>query len=87
MDNVKFHCSKQVKELIEGTGARILFLPPYTPELSPIEPMWSKIKQLLKKYAPKNIKDFAMYIKTAFESIMPSDLVGWFKHCGYTINR
>jgi transposase len=87
MDNVRFHCSEEVKNLIEGTGARILFLPPYTPELSPIEPMWGKVKQVLKKYSPKSIKEFAKYIKVAFESITSDDLTGWFSHCGYSLNR
>ena len=86
MDNVRFHCSKQVKELIESTGARILFLPPYSPELSPIEPMWGKVKQVLKKYSPKSMKEFAKYIKIGFESITSDDLLGWFDHCGYSIN-
>jgi len=87
MDNVRFHCSEKVKNLIEGAGARVLFLPPYTPELSPIEPMWGKVKQVLKKYSPKNIKEFAKYIKVAFESITSDNLIGWFNHCGYTLNR
>jgi len=85
MDNVKFHCSTHVKDLIESTGARILFLPPYTPELSPIEPMWGKVKQILKKHSPKSLKEFAKYIKVAFESITSNDLLGWFGHCGYIV--
>lgn len=80
MDNVGFHRSKKVKDLIESKGAKILFLPPYTPEFSPIENMWSKIKQILKRLSPKNIKDFAKYIKSAFLEISSSDLTWWFKH-------
>jgi len=83
MDNVNFHNSKKIQELVESRGATILFLPPYTPEHSPIENMWSKIKQILKTESPKTIKEFARSIKKAFLSIASSDLYGWFAHCGY----
>lgn len=76
--------------MIESKGAKILFLPLYSPELSPIENMWSKIKQVLKTKSPKTIKQFAKAIKQfakaikkAFLSITSSDLIGWFVHCGY----
>lgn len=48
-DNVSFHKSKELIELIECTGAKVVFLPPYSPDLSPIEKMWSKIKEILKR--------------------------------------
>lgn len=83
MDNVKFHSTKKAVEAINKTGATILFLPPYSPELSPIENMWSKIKQLLKILEPKSWKTFKKAIAKAFAEIKKSDLFGWFKHCGY----
>lgn len=83
MDNVKFHKTEKAVKAIENTGATILFLPPYSPELSPIENMWSKLKQLLRKSEPRNLKAFRKSIKKAFLEITESDLMGWFKHCGY----
>jgi len=83
MDNVSFHKIIGVKEAIEATGAQLFFLPPYSPDLSPIENMWSKIKAVLRKFAPRSRLQFKKAIRIAFESVSKKDLVGWFKHCGY----
>jgi transposase len=85
MDNVAFHKVKTAEELIKGTGAELIYLPPYSPDLSPIELMWSKIKCILRKYAARTAEDFQQAISTAFHSINSADLHGWFKHCGYRI--
>lgn len=61
----------------------MIYLPPYSPELNPIEEMWSKIKYFLRKLSARTLKDFKKAIKTAFESITFNDLAGWFKHAGY----
>ena len=58
MDNVSFHKLQEVKEAIESTGARLLFLPPYSADLSPIELMWSKLKQYLRKKAARTLGSF-----------------------------
>ena len=86
MDNVGFHKVVGVREAIEESGARLLFLPPYSPDLSPIENMWSKIKSSLKKLAPRTRSQFRKAIRIAFEGISRKDLVAWFKHCGYNIS-
>ena len=83
MDNVSFHKVSSILPLIEETGARLVYLPPYSPDLNPIEPMWSKIKSTLKKLRPRTKAEFKRAIKIAFEAITTSDLMGWFKHCGY----
>jgi transposase len=85
MDNVKFHLQKAVKEAIEATGANVLFLPAYSPDLSPIEPMWSKIKSILRKLAPRTVKEFKKAVRFAFKQINKNDLINWYKHCGYFI--
>ena len=85
MDNVKFHSNVKAVKAIEATGATILFLPPYSPELSPIENMWSKLKQILKKSEPRTWGKFQGAIKKAFLEITESDLIGWFQHCGYCV--
>ncbi len=83
MDNVAFHKVKEAVTQIEKTGARILFLPPYSPDLSPIELMWSKIKSVLRKYSAKTAQDFQSAIFPAFHSICSMDLNHYFKHCGF----
>jgi transposase len=85
LDRATFHKMKRVKELIESTGAKLIYLPGYSPDLSPIENMWSKIKIFIRKKAPRNKREFQRVIRTAFLSISEKDLVGWYKHCGYTI--
>ncbi len=85
MDNVKFHGSEKVKSLIESVGARILFLPPYSPDLNPIEPMWSKLKNVLCSEEPRTLGEFQKSIKGAFQEITKSDLIGWYEHCGYSL--
>jgi len=83
MDNVKFHLQARIKEAIESKGAKIIFLPPYSPDLNPIENMWSKVKNTLRKLAPRTARAFKKSIRIAFEEITKTDLAGWFKHCGY----
>lgn len=83
MDNVSFHKVSGVKEAIEEAGAFLVFLPPYSPDLSPIENMWSKIKSSLRRLSPRTRQQFKKAIRIAFESVSKKDLVSWFKHCGY----
>ena len=83
MDNVAFHRVKGVKEAIEKTGARLVYLPPYSPDLNPIEQMWSKIKNYLRRASARDIKKFKISINFAYNSIESSDLKNWFRHCGY----
>lgn len=85
LDNVAFHKNKRVREAIEATGAKIKFLPSYSPDFSPIENMWSKIKSVLRKFSPRTLDDFKKAIKKAFTSISTNDLLGWFRHCGYAV--
>lgn len=83
MDNISFHKSQRVSELIESVGARIIYLPPYHSELNPIEEMWSKVKTTLRKLAARDLRFFKKAIKCAFEKVSRSDLIGWFGHAGY----
>ena len=83
VDNVSFHKVVGVKEAIEETGAQLFYLPPYSPDLSPIELMWSKIKSVLKKISPRTKTQFKKAIRIAFAEIAGKDLISWFKHCGY----
>lgn len=83
MDNVAFHKVSGVKEAVELTGAKLIYLPPYSPDLNPIEQMWSKIKTCLRKESARTVSKFASSIKIAFTNIEESDLKNWYGHCGY----
>ena len=83
MDNLSSHKSKRVLELIESVGARVEFLPAYSPDLNPIELMWSKVKSILQKLEARNPKDLVKAIGTALNKVKDSDAIGWFNHCGY----
>lgn len=83
MDNISFHYAKTVKEAIESVGARVVFLPQYSPDLSPIENLWSKLKGYLKSKSPKSLEDFHITLAEGLDSISSYDCEGWFEHCGY----
>lgn len=83
MDNVRFHLQASITNTIESKGAKVIFLPPYSPDFSPIENMWSKLKNTLRRLAPRTLRAFKKAIRIAFEEISKADLVSWFKHCGY----
>ena len=83
LDNLTAHKSKRVLELVEGRGCRVLFLPAYSPDLSPIEEAFSKVKALLKKDAPRTRKALVEGLGRALSVITARDAAGWFAHCGY----
>ena len=86
LDNVNFHKHRQVREAIERAGARLLFLPPYSPDLSPIELMWSKLKHYLKRKAARTMADFHQALLEAFETLTDYDFEAWFDDCGYIVS-
>lgn len=85
MDNLGAHKVKGVREAIEGAGARLLYLPPYSPDLSPIEPCWSKVKQALRSAAARTAEALGDAVQRAFRAVTQSDLANWFRHCGYSV--
>jgi len=84
MDNASAHKTDEIIELIESTGAKILFLPPYCPEMNPIEYCWSKIKNFLKKKKPQTKKLLYETITDALKIITAKDIQGYFNHCGFS---
>jgi len=86
MDNLSTHKVSGVRERIEATGARLVYLPPYSPDLSPIELCWSKIKGIIRKKAPRTFEELKEATCEAFRSIKKNDLKEWFTHCGYCID-
>lgn len=83
MDNINFHKSLEVAREIEKRGAEIKFLPPYSPEYSPIECMWSKVKSHIRKVSPKTDRSLSRAIGEGFRLVTGRDTNNWFKHCGY----
>jgi transposase len=84
-DNVGFHKSKELIALIEKAGAKVVFLPPYSPDLSPIEKMWSKIKEILKRKKPRSKAEFHDALFEAITSVNDNDFEEWYESCGYSI--
>ncbi|MBW4490614.1 MAG: IS630 family transposase [Trichocoleus desertorum ATA4-8-CV12] len=86
MDNLPVHHASVVQEAIAAVGANVVFLPPYSPDLSPIELCWSKLKQLLRsaKARTKEALDQAL-TQIINECISDDDALGWFAHCGLFI--
>ncbi len=85
MDNWATHKIRGIREAIEAVGARLLYLPPYSPDFNPIENMWSKIKQLLRSQAPRTESALLLATKTAFEAISTADCKGYFFSAQYAI--
>lgn len=83
MDNVNFHCSDAVRNAIESAGCTLVFLPPYSPELNPIENMWSKVKNYLRSIMPKTLSDYHIALSEALDSVTDYDCEGWFGKSGY----
>jgi transposase len=85
MDNLATHKVVGVPQAIEDSGARLLYLPPYSPDFNPIENMWSKIKQILRSAAPRNQDQLMVAARTAFTAISTADCQGFFLHAKYAI--
>ena len=83
MDNLSSHKGVRVRELIESAGGRVLFLPPYSPDLSPIEPAFSKFKQLVRSAGHRLIDVLWNDLQRMLDEISASDAKGFFAHCGY----
>src|SRR5437016_14372855 len=86
MDNLQAHKVRGICEAIEGRGAKLIYQPPYSPDLSPIEACWSKIKTALRAAGARTRRALARAIKQALETITESDALAWFAHCGYRLN-
>lgn len=83
LDNLSTHKVRGVREAIEAAGARLLYLPPYSPDFNPIEPMGSKVKQILRNHDPRSEQELLSAAKTAFESISTADCKGFFFSAQY----
>jgi transposase len=82
-DNARIHGVEGVREMIEACGAEVLPLPRYSPDLSPIEPAWSKIKHIVKRLRAATAEALEAALEVGVEAVSASDTAGWFQHCGY----
>jgi transposase len=82
-DNLGAHKIARVRELVESVQAKIVFLPPYSPDLNPIEMAWSKVKTILRSQAARTWDQLIRAVVVALSAIRCSDIASWFRHCGY----
>ncbi len=85
MDNLSSHKGGRIRHLIEATGAELRYLPPYSPDLNPIEQVFSKVKQLLRSLAHRTKEALWGAMQTVLDAVTPSDAVNCFRHAGYTL--
>ncbi len=83
MDNLSAHKGERVRELIEGRGCELLYLPSYSPDFNPIEDAFSKIKGLIRKAEARSREALLEAIGTAISALSAEDACGFFEHCGY----
>lgn len=83
MDNMRSHHAKIVKQVLDESEIKYLYLPPYSPDLNPIEKMWSKLKAYLRKEKVRVASELPATIERAFSTVRVSDCLGWFCSCNY----
>jgi transposase len=86
LDNLSSHKRAGIRKLIENAGATLLFLPPYSPDLNPIEMIFSKIKQLLRSMACRTREALWNAMQSVLNKVTASDAINCFAHCGYTLH-
>ena len=85
LDNLSPHKVKDILKPLIDKSVKVVFLPVYSPDFSPIELAWSKIKAFLRKIKARTFDDLFSSLGKAIDSIVHSDIVGWIKHCGYQL--
>lgn len=85
MDNLSSHKGVGVKQLIESVGATVLYLPPYSPDLNPIELAFAKLKQLMRSAAHRTMQALWSDVQRMLDCVSDSDAKGFYRHCGYSL--
>ncbi len=85
LDNLGAHRASRIEEIAVGCGATVIWLPPYSPDFSPIEQMWSKLKTHLRKVKARTNEELDCAVSEGLQLITASDCRSWFKHCGYQV--
>lgn len=87
LDNLSAHKSQRAGELIESVGAELWYLPAYSPDLNPIEKMWSKVKSILRTLKARTKETLIHAIAMALDRVTANDAKGWFESCGYRYTK
>jgi transposase len=87
LDNLGAHKASRIEEVAAERGAQVLWLPPYSPDYSPIEQCWSKIKSYLRGAKARTAEALDKALAQAIKLVTKADIRGWFKHCGYSLAR
>jgi transposase len=87
LDNLSSHKSARTRELVEAAGAELVFLPPYSPDLNPIEMIFAKIKQALRSLACRTRQALWDAIQPVLDTVTAADAENCFRHCGYTLRE
>ncbi len=85
LDNLSAHRASCIEMVAAACSASVIWLPPYSPDFSPIELMWSKIKTALRAAKARTREELEQALVVALELITPADCEGWFRHCGYQV--
>jgi transposase len=83
MDNLSSHKSKDVRDIIERTGAELRYLPPYAPDLNPIEQAFSRLKAHLRKHKERSVESLWQRIGNLIDDFTPGECQNFFRHAGY----
>ncbi len=86
MDNLSAHKGERVRELVESAGCELLYLPPYSPDFSPIEEAFSKVKALLREAQARSRQALVEAMGKALDAVTARDARGFFEHCGYRMS-
>ncbi len=84
-DNLRVHKAASIRQAIEARHCQLLFLPPYSPDCTPIEQAFSKIKAILRGLGARTREALWEAVRVAVEAITPDDAIAWFAHAGYTL--
>ena len=83
MDNLSVHKVKEIKNILELAGIKVIYLSPYSPEFNPIENCWSKIKAYLRNLAARSRDELEKGLVEALDRVTKTDIRNWFAHCCY----
>ena len=83
MDNLRPHKTPEVRAVLDGSGFPYHYLPSYSPDLSPIEPGWAKVKSYLRRVAARTVETLQQALAPALDTITAPDAAAFFRHCGY----
>lgn len=87
LDNLSSHKADEIRRMVEAAGCQLWPLPPYSPDLNPIEKMWSKVKEVLRSAKARCTEELDRAVAEALAKVTPQDAVGWFESCGYVRDK